>query len=60
MAVYVSQVIQDYEAANPDEMSLHIGDKISISCVFADGWGQGKNETTDETGLFPVVCVSSI
>ncbi|KAL2913397.1 fus1 actin binding activity protein [Polyrhizophydium stewartii] len=57
---YATQVIQPYRARQPDELDLDIGDIIHVVRVFEDGWGKGRNATSGNAGIFPVVCLASI
>jgi len=41
-----------------DEMSISKNDVIVIHEVFTDGWGLGKNITTDKEGLLPLNCLN--
>jgi hypothetical protein len=57
---YTAFVTNEYEARHPDELTLKEGDQILITKVYEDGWGVGRNISTNEKGVFPVVCVSAI
>ncbi|KXS21558.1 hypothetical protein M427DRAFT_493766, partial [Gonapodya prolifera JEL478] len=46
--------VQDYTPRNQDEMHVQGGDMVSLSRLFADGWGHGTNERTCEVGFVPV------
>lgn len=48
------QVMQDYIPNLPDELDLRVGDVVLLGCVYADGWGQGHNQTTGEDGALPL------
>lgn len=48
------QVMQDYIPNLPDELDLRVGDVVVLGCVYADGWGQGHNQTTGEDGALPL------
>ncbi|ORX40360.1 hypothetical protein BCR36DRAFT_364758 [Piromyces finnis] len=41
-----------------DEMSITKNDIIVIHEVFTDGWGLGRNITTDKEGLLPLNCLN--
>jgi len=41
-----------------DEMNVNKNDVIVIHEVFTDGWGLGKNITTDKEGLLPLNCLN--
>jgi len=51
-------VASGYDARELDELTLQIGDKITVKAVYSDGWGWGINNTTKEEGVFPVVCLA--
>ncbi|KAJ3395050.1 hypothetical protein HDU84_004509 [Entophlyctis sp. JEL0112] len=46
-----------FNPANPDEIALRIGDKVSVGQEYDDGWAQGVNITTGAAGLFPLDCL---
>ncbi|KAI9207986.1 uncharacterized protein BJ171DRAFT_561366 [Polychytrium aggregatum] len=37
-----------------EEIDLHPGDLMSVSQIFANGWAEGANLSTGQTGTFPV------
>ncbi|KAJ3301425.1 hypothetical protein HDU76_005754, partial [Blyttiomyces sp. JEL0837] len=47
-------VIQSYEAAHPDEISVVEGDYVTVSEHLHDGWAMGRNHRTGREGLFPL------
>jgi len=47
-----------YDARELDELTLQIGDTITVKAVYTDGWGWGINNTTKEEGVFPIVCLA--
>jgi len=51
-------VIAGYDARDIDELTLQLGDKITVKAVYSDGWGIGINNTTNEQGVFPIVCLA--
>lgn len=53
------KVVRPYEAALSDELTLIEGDLIAVDEIFDDDWAVGRNESTGEVGMFPMVCVSS-
>lgn len=50
-------VEQPHTPANDDELELKIGEIVKVLEQFEDGWAFGLNITTDETGVFPLVCL---
>ncbi|KAF2458098.1 hypothetical protein BDY21DRAFT_213269 [Lineolata rhizophorae] len=54
----ILQVVHDFVARSPDELSLSRGDKIELierDDEFGDGWFLGKHLQNGNTGLFPEV-----
>ncbi|KAJ3150480.1 hypothetical protein HK101_001958 [Irineochytrium annulatum] len=51
--------IHAWEARLPDQMDINVGDRITISNHFNDGWALGTNETSHFSALFPVHCVEN-
>ncbi|KAL9029045.1 MAG: hypothetical protein Q9196_002667 [Gyalolechia fulgens] len=54
----ILQVIHDFEARSPDELSLCKGERIELierDDDFGDGWYLGKHLQNGKTGLFPEV-----
>ncbi|KAI7906384.1 uncharacterized protein BX663DRAFT_427304 [Cokeromyces recurvatus] len=54
--IEVVYTIHKFEAENPDEISINVGEKVIVlerDEGFNDGWWQGKNER-GEIGLFPI------
>ncbi|KAL9604269.1 MAG: hypothetical protein Q9219_000667 [cf. Caloplaca sp. 3 TL-2023] len=54
----ILQVIHDFEARSPDELSLSKGERIELierDDDFGDGWYLGKHIQNGKTGLFPEV-----
>ncbi|KAI4171998.1 MAG: hypothetical protein LQ343_003907 [Gyalolechia ehrenbergii] len=54
----ILQVIHDFEARSPDELSLSKGERIELierDDDFGDGWYLGKHLLNGKTGLFPEV-----
>ncbi|KAJ2995293.1 hypothetical protein HDV02_000896 [Globomyces sp. JEL0801] len=47
-------VMQAYDATNFDEITLLVGQCVSVSVHFYDGWAFGKNLDTNVEGLFPL------
>ncbi|KAI8622358.1 hypothetical protein BC830DRAFT_1089611 [Chytriomyces sp. MP71] len=50
--------ILNFRAENPDEMSLAIGDVVTIQKHYNDGWSFGANVKTGALGVFPYECVA--
>uniref|UniRef100_UPI00358FBC48 rho GTPase-activating protein 33-like isoform X2 n=1 Tax=Myxine glutinosa TaxID=7769 RepID=UPI00358FBC48 len=60
-AILAARVVQSYQAAAPDELSLQVGDFVSIIDRPAEGepgWWRGKLKF--EVGFFPGDCVEPI
>ncbi|KAI8616476.1 hypothetical protein BC830DRAFT_196606 [Chytriomyces sp. MP71] len=51
------KVILEYTANLPDELSLKVGETVTIVELFDDGWIRGLQQRTNRTGLFPSQCV---
>ncbi|CAB4017474.1 LIM and SH3 domain 1-like, partial [Paramuricea clavata] len=47
------RAIYDYDKADGDEISLKEGDMISNGEIVGEGWMQGTNMRTGETGMLP-------
>ncbi|KAJ3170896.1 hypothetical protein HDU87_008662 [Geranomyces variabilis] len=54
------RVAEAYDAQLSDELTLVVGDIISIDEEYDDGWGLGRNESTGEIGAFPTSCLESL
>ncbi|KAJ3181127.1 hypothetical protein HDU85_003832 [Gaertneriomyces sp. JEL0708] len=54
------RVIDPYSAQLGDELSLEMGDFITIEEEFDDGWAVGRNESTGDVGAFPMSCLVSV
>lgn len=54
----MKQVIFEYTRKEVDELSLKIGDCVSITQTFSDGWAMGFNYSSLEKGIFPVACIN--
>jgi len=50
--------ICNYKPKLSDEMNVNKNDVVVIREIFPDGWGKGKNITTDKEGLLPLNCLS--
>ncbi|KND03129.1 uncharacterized protein SPPG_02190 [Spizellomyces punctatus DAOM BR117] len=53
-------VIKAFEKRKRDDMILTVGDKVTISMTFTDGWCHGYNHTTHTMGMFPISSVAVI
>ncbi|KAI8616474.1 hypothetical protein BC830DRAFT_195932 [Chytriomyces sp. MP71] len=53
-------VTLEYTAAQPDELSVRVGDVLVLREYREKGWGLGVLERTRSTGLFPLVCVGIV
>ena len=54
MSLYTADVVEvkfDYDAEQPDELSLHVGDIIRNCKLLKDGWLEG--ELNGKRGIFP-------
>ncbi|KAJ3233414.1 Sorbin and SH3 domain-containing protein 1 [Chytriomyces hyalinus] len=47
-------VIYDFKPIQPDEVTLRVGDRVTIKQNYDDGWALGLNVTTKLEGLFPL------
>ncbi|TPX55167.1 hypothetical protein CcCBS67573_g09500, partial [Chytriomyces confervae] len=47
-------VIYDFKPIQPDEVTLRVGDRVTIKQNYDDGWALGLNITTKLEGLFPL------
>ncbi|KNC96704.1 uncharacterized protein SPPG_07915 [Spizellomyces punctatus DAOM BR117] len=48
------QVFQSYSPQNPDELALSPSDQVLVHSHSYDGWAEGRNITTNESGVFPL------
>ncbi|KAK6755260.1 hypothetical protein RB195_013936 [Necator americanus] len=46
-------VIEDHSPENPDEISLKIGDILTVKSNLWNGYFRGRNSKTEEEGLYP-------
>ncbi|KAJ3387244.1 Sorbin and SH3 domain-containing protein 2 [Entophlyctis sp. JEL0112] len=51
-------VVEDFDAENPDEIELRVGDKVQVKKKYDDGWCTGLNLITNQTGLLPLDCLA--
>ncbi|KAI9208491.1 uncharacterized protein BJ171DRAFT_489068 [Polychytrium aggregatum] len=49
------KISMDYQAQHPDELNLKRGQWVVVRTHYYDGWAEGQNMTTNQTGLFPLV-----
>ncbi|KAJ3027397.1 UNVERIFIED_CONTAM: hypothetical protein HDU68_003910 [Siphonaria sp. JEL0065] len=52
------KVVKRFAPTMADELALEVGVVVHVKESFGDGWANGKNETSDDTGVFPLSCVS--
>ncbi|KAJ3011537.1 UNVERIFIED_CONTAM: hypothetical protein HDU68_001631 [Siphonaria sp. JEL0065] len=52
------KVVKRFAPTMADELALEVGDVVYVKESFGDGWATGKNETSDDIGVFPLSCVS--
>ncbi|KAI8897281.1 hypothetical protein BC833DRAFT_594436 [Globomyces pollinis-pini] len=53
-------VVYDYDPALSDELRLNVGDIITITEDYDDGWALGTNLASGLSGTFPLVCVGPL
>jgi len=46
----ICTIVKNYNPVRPDEIELHLGDKVEIVNVYKDGWATGKVISNDEDG----------
>ncbi|KAI8618260.1 hypothetical protein BC830DRAFT_964281 [Chytriomyces sp. MP71] len=51
-------VTSDFDPQMQDEIELRVGDKVKLLKEYDDGWGTGRNLTTNAEGLLPLDCLS--
>ncbi|KAI8622362.1 hypothetical protein BC830DRAFT_672568 [Chytriomyces sp. MP71] len=51
-------VTSDFDPQMQDEIELRVGDKVKLLKEYDDGWGTGRNLTTNAEGLVPLDCLS--
>lgn len=61
----ICTIVKNYNPVRPDEIKLHLGDKVEIVNVYKDGWATGKVISNDESsnhnnniGYFPLAHAS--
>jgi len=58
----ICTIIKNYKPLRPDEIELHLGDKVEIVSVYKDGWASGKvinnNDDNHKVGYFPLAHAS--
>ncbi|KAI8813278.1 hypothetical protein BJ742DRAFT_789689 [Cladochytrium replicatum] len=52
-------VIVAYSPSQPDEIQLSVNDIVAVTNFFGDGWAFGLNETTGQTGAFPINSITA-
>ncbi|KAI8818074.1 uncharacterized protein EV422DRAFT_204706 [Fimicolochytrium jonesii] len=52
-------VIKDARPRKKDEVGLSVGDVMTISMTFTDGWCHGYNHTTRQVGMFHISSIAS-
>lgn len=50
-------VLRPYEKNDKDEINLVPGDKIVLTRIFADGWGEGVSKHSGGPYIFPISCL---
>jgi len=56
----VYSVYQEYLANKSDELSIHPSDILIVKHSFMDEWALGFNFTTNESGIFPLICLIDV
>ncbi|KAJ3035230.1 hypothetical protein HDV00_004138 [Rhizophlyctis rosea] len=51
-------VITDFEPRKKDELRLRVGEIVTVSMTFTDGFCHGYNTTTQKLGTFPLASVA--
>jgi len=51
------KVVRMFTPTEEDEVKLNIGDEVKITEIFEDGWCEGTNNSTNQSGVFPRTCV---
>ncbi|KAJ3117880.1 hypothetical protein HDU96_005013 [Phlyctochytrium bullatum] len=51
------RVITAYSPRLPDEVEARVGDEVTLSTFYNDGWAFGRNERTLLEGYIPMSCV---
>ncbi|KAJ3119572.1 Sorbin and SH3 domain-containing protein 2 [Physocladia obscura] len=51
------KAVFDYQPTQKDEMDIRVGDRIELKKQFEDGWAEGRNLETNQSGLFPLDCL---
>ncbi|KAJ3022036.1 hypothetical protein HKX48_007191 [Thoreauomyces humboldtii] len=54
------RVGEAYVGQLADELSLQVGDIVTVEEEFDDGWATGRNESTGEVGAFPFACLDAM
>ncbi|KAJ3184701.1 hypothetical protein HDU87_004105 [Geranomyces variabilis] len=53
-------VAEAYDSQMPDEITLIVGDVVTILQAFDDGWAVGRNESTGAVGALPMSCLDPL
>jgi hypothetical protein len=56
-AVARYEVLEPWFPQRFDELALSPGDFVVVTKVYEDGWCDGRLETSDEEGVFPMACL---
>ncbi|TPX45584.1 hypothetical protein SeMB42_g03947 [Synchytrium endobioticum] len=56
----IRTALSEYAPTRTDEMMVSVGDSISVSAQYSDGWALGRNETTGEHGVFPLAVFDDV
>ncbi|KAJ3049503.1 hypothetical protein HK097_009517 [Rhizophlyctis rosea] len=51
------RVIRNFEGRGSDEIGVRVGDVVSVSFTYKDGWCRGTNVATGKQGVFPKACL---
>jgi len=51
------KVVRMFIPTEEDEIKLNIGDEVKITEIFEDGWCEGINNSLNQSGVFPRICV---
>ncbi|KAG4100239.1 hypothetical protein H8356DRAFT_1662663 [Neocallimastix lanati (nom. inval.)] len=55
--IQLYKVVRIFIPTEEDEIRLNIGEDVEITTIFEDGWCEGINKSTNESGIFPRTCV---
>lgn len=54
----IYSVHRPYAPKQADEMEIDIGNVVALNHSLNNGWGSGKNMTTNKSGYFPLICLT--